>query len=346
MSITFSDDYLLGKPGPAYFFQRLVWSYAITGTLLAAVRVDLFTALAAGPASPADIAARCRTHPLNTEKLLVACAAMGLLEKDGDLYHNTPFADRHLVRGRPTYQGELVEHLGRQWTRWVEIDHFVRTGERGPQELAEGEMMTHLERQEDHRIWITAMHNVAMAGQAEALADALDLSGRRLLCDVGGGPGTYALVLCQRYPQLQAVVLDLPETEPVAQEIFRSFGLEDRVHFRVGDYLQDTYGQGNDVVLLSGVLHGETVEDCHLMLRKAYDSLTPGGLAVVQEILLNDEKTGPLLPALFSLHMTYGTSYAGGEIARWMAEVGFTDVEVRPLKGYAWLNGVVVGTKR
>jgi hypothetical protein len=345
MSITFSDDHLLGKPGPAYFFQHLIWGYAITGTLLAAVRVDLFTALAAGPASPAEVAARCRTHSLSTEKLLVACAAMGLLEKDGDLYHNTPFADRHLVWGRPAYQGELVEHLGRQWTRWCEIDRFVRTGERGPQELAEGEMMTYLEYQEDHRVWILAMHNIAMGGQAEALADALDLSGRRLLCDVGGGPGTYALVLCQRYPQLQAVVLDLPETEPIAKEIIASFNLADRVGFRAADYLRD-YGQGYDVMLLSGVLHGETPADCRVMLRKAYDSLAPGGLAVVQETLLNDEKTGPLLPALFSLHMTYGASYAGGEIAGWMAEVGFTDVEVRPLKGYAWLNGVVVGTKR
>jgi len=152
-------------------------------------------------------------------------------------------------------------------------------------------------------------------------------------------------VLCQRYPQLQAVVLDLPETEPIAKEIIASFNLADRVGFRAADYLRD-YGQGYDVMLLSGVLHGETPADCRVMLRKAYDSLAPGGLAVVQETLLNDEKTGPLLPALFSLHMTYGASYAGGEIAGWMAEVGFTDVEVRPLKGYAWLNGVVVGTKR
>jgi len=345
MTITFSEDNVVGQPGPAHIFKHMIWSYAITGTLLAAVRVNLFTALAEGPATAGESAARCGTHPYNTEKLLVACTAMGLLEKEGGTYRNTACADHYLVHGRPAYQGDLIEHIGRQWTRWGEIEDFVRTGERGPGEAASRSSKGPSERQADHRIWIAVMHNIAMSGQANALAEALDLSGCRHLCDVGGGPGTYALVLCQKYPELTATVLDLAETEPISHEIIASFGLADRVKFRAAGYLEDDYGLDNDVVLLSGVLHGETPQDCRKMLRKAWDSLMPDGLVVVQEILLNDGRTGPLLPALFSLHMTYGSSYTGREIAGWMVEVGFDPAEVRPLAGYAWLNAIVVGKK-
>lgn len=242
------------------------------------------------------------------EKLLVPCTALGLVERRGGRYRNTPFPTRYLVRGRPAYQGDIIarQHL---WERWQELDHYVRTGSRGPKEAQVTAAMTEKEEAETHRTWILAMHNIAMGRQADALAKALDLSSRHLLCDVGRGPGSYALVLCQRYSQLHAIGLDVPDTEPIARETITSFGLEDRVKFRAADYLKDDYGQNNDVVLLSGVLHGETVENCHLTLRKAHESLLPGALMVVQQILLNDHKTGPLLPALFNLHMTYGAAH-------------------------------------
>jgi len=337
------EDFL-GEPGPVHHFHHLIWAYTLTGTLMAANKLDLFTALDLGPATAEEVAARCGAHANCMEKLLVACNALGLVEQRGGRYRNTPFADRYLVRGRPAYQGDIIAHQ-HLWERWQELDHYVRTGSRGPKEAQVKAAMTEEEKAEAHRTWILAMHNIAMAGQADALANALHLSDRRLLCDVGGGPGTYALVLCQRHPQLRAVVLDLPETEPIAREIIASLGMEGRVKFRAADYLKDDYDDGSDVVLLSGVLHGEPVENCHRMLRKAYDSLTPGGLVVVQEILLNDEKTGPLLPALFSLHMTYGAAYTGREIADWMREAGFLKPKVRPLTGYSWLNGLVIGKK-
>jgi len=337
------DDFV-GQPGPVHHFHHLIWGYTLTGVLMAAVKLDLFTALEPGPITSGEVADRCGTHLEWTEKLLIACTALGLVQSRGGRYRNTPFAARYLVRGRPAYQGDIIAHQ-QLWERWQELDHCIRTGVRGPREVRARAEMTREETQEAHRTWIRAMHNIAMAGQADALVDALDLSGRHLLCDVGGGPGTYAVALCQRYPDLHAIVLDVPETEPIALEIIRSAGLEDRVHFQVGNYLHDDYGKEVDAILFSGVLHGEPPEACRRMLRTAYRSLVPGGLVAVQEILLNDEKTGPLLPALFSLHMTDGATYSGSDIAKWVEEAGFARSAVRPLSGYSWLNGLVLGEK-
>src|SRR5437763_1296089 len=85
---------------------------------------------------------------------------------------------------------------------------------------------------------------------AEALAATLDLKGRKTLCDVGGGPGTYAAVLCLRNPELRATVLDDPEVVPVARELIDRFGLKDRINVKPAQILFDSYGDNHDVVLL------------------------------------------------------------------------------------------------
>src|SRR5262249_12012733 len=105
------------------------------------------------------------------------------------------------------------------------------------------------------------------------------------------------------------------------------------------------YGDGYDVVLLSGVLHGLTEANCKKMLRKAYAALEPGGLIVVQELLLDDDEPKPLLPALFSLNMTLGASYSAAEIMSWLYATGFVKAEVKDLEGAPWLDHIILAKK-
>lgn len=344
MNLLSLQDNFLGEPGEVYYFQHIIWAYTFTGVLVAANKLDIFTILSRRPASADEIALQISADPASVKKLLIACNALRLVERQGEYYQNTAFANRYLVRDRPGYLGNIIAHQ-HLWERWQELDYFIRTGSRGPKEKRIKTERGKEEMFQAHRTWILAMHDIAMSGQADALASSLELSGQRMLCDVGGGPGTYAIELCRRYPQMKAIVLDLPETEPIAQEIIHSSGMSDRVSFKAADYLKDDYGLDFDVVLLSGVLHGETPEDCQQMLRKVFQSLKPGGLVVVQEILLNEEKTGPLLFAIFNLHMTSGAAYTGQEISAWMQEAGFVSVKVQPLTGYSWLNAIIIGEK-
>lgn len=344
MDLLSLQDNFLGEPGEVYYFQHIIWAYTFTGVLMAANKLDIFTVLYKRPVSADEVAIKINADPTGVKKLLIACNALRLVERKGDVYQNTPFADRYLVKGRPGYLGNIIAHQ-HLWERWQELDYFVRTGSRGPKEKRIKTGRGKEEVFQAHRTWILAMYDIATSGQADSLANSLELSDRRTLCDVGGGPGTYAIELCRRYPQMQAIVLDLPETEPIAKEIINSSGISDRVFFKAADYLKDDYGRDFDVVLLSGVLHGETHEDCQYMLRKAFHSLRSGGLVVVQEILLNEEKTGPLLSAIFNLHMTNGATYTGEEISALMQDAGFISVKTQPLNGYSWLNAVILGEK-
>lgn len=306
---------------------RLLGGWQPAQVLMAANHLDFFNAIDEGALSAEEVATRCKCHHRPTERLLNACAALGILEKEGPLYRNSPEALESLVRGKPTYMGDMIAHLADLWEPWGKLHEAVRNNR--------PVIITHdASRGPDvHRNFILAMHNGAMP-DAPLLAEALDLSGRHQLFDVGGGPGTYSIFLVKRYPGLRAIVFDIPQTIPIAKEIIAQSGVVDRVTTRSGDYLKDDFGQGNDVVLLSGILHSEGPECNRSIFAKAYASLIPGGIVVVRENLINEEGTSPIRAVLFSLNMvvnTYeGKSYSASEVMNLMESVGFVESAVVP----------------
>lgn len=313
----------------------LATAFWASGTVIAAVKLALFTKLGDDKLSADAIARKIGGNKRWTEKLLIACASLGLLEKDGKLYKNSPVALEYLVEGKACYQGDFLLHLGNMWNRFATLDQTIKTGIRNEDST----------RPETSRAWILSSHNIAMSGQAEALAKSLKLKGYKRLCDIGGGPGTYSAVLCLNNPDLQATVLEDPEVVPVAQELILKVGLQDRITVKPFQLLFDSYGEGYDLLLLSGVLHGMTEANCKKLLRKAFSALEKDGLLVVQELLLDDEEPKPVLSALFSLNMTLGASYSASEIMQWIYETGFVKAEVKELKDGFMLDHIITAKK-
>jgi len=166
---------------------------------------------------------------------------------------------------------------------------------------------------------------------APGIAQSIDLSGRRLLLDLGGGPGTYAIHFCRANPDLSAVVFDLPTTRAFAEGTIARFDLSQRISFIAGDYHADPVPSGFDAAWLSHVLHADGPAACAALLHKAVAALDPGGILMVQEFILDDAKDGPQFPALFSLNMLLGTeagqSYSQSELAGMMSKAGLSDIE-------------------
>ncbi|MDL2260380.1 FAD-dependent oxidoreductase, partial [Deltaproteobacteria bacterium OttesenSCG-928-K17] len=177
--------------------------------------------------------------------------------------------------------------------------------------------------------FLMGMFNIARQ-QADIVAAGLDLSGRARLLDLGGGPGTYAIYFCLRNPDLKAVIFDMPTTEKFARATIARFGLQDRVDFIGGDFLESELPKGFDAVWLSQVLHGEKPADAARLVARGASVLNPGGLLNVQEFILNDDRRGPAQPALFSLNMLVqtpgGQAYTEGEIKAMMEGAGLGDI--------------------
>lgn len=310
-----------------------------SGAIIAAIKLGIFTKLENNPSSSDSLARKLGLNKRWTEKLLTACAAMGMLEKSNSYFSNSPTASQYLVEDKAHYQGAFLLHLGSLWERFGTLSSTVETGTRNDSQTTERTD------NESGRSWILSSHNVAMSGQAEALARVLDLSGYKHLCDVGGGPGTYAAVLCLRNPSLQATVLDDPEVIPYAQEIIEASGLKERVTVKPAQVPFHTYDEEYDVMLVSGVLHGFSEATCKKILRKIYKALSTDGMIAIQEMLLDDEEAKPLLPALFSLNMTMGETYSAAQIMSWLYDAGFVKAEVKEITDGPWMDHVIIARK-
>jgi cyclopropane fatty-acyl-phospholipid synthase-like methyltransferase len=182
---------------------------------------------------------------------------------------------------------------------------------------------------------------------APRLAPQVDLSKKRRLLDLGGGPGTYAIFFCRHHPDLKATVFDLETTRPFAEKVFERFDMKDRITFHGGDYLKDEIPGTYDVVWLSHILHGEGPDECRTLVQKAVSVLEPGGLILIHDFILDDTLDRPLFPALFSLNMLLGTakgqSYSEGQIIDMLRGAGVGNIHRHPFRGPTE-SGILMGT--
>jgi hypothetical protein len=303
---------------------HLSWTYRVSRLVQVASTTGIFERLGAGPATPTQVAGDLHLDAAMVEKVLMPLAAMGLVARAGTRWQLSARARATLVGGSPFYQGNTLAHSGQVWSFWNDLEVIVR-GKRGgwryAEEVEAGPPLR------SHRDFILAMHNMAMAGRAAELADRVDLKGRRMLMDVGGGPGTYAMALCERNRGLTATVLDLPETVKIAREVIARLGMSGRVRTRVGDWDKDEFGSDNDAVLMSNILHGPSSR-AEMKLAKAHRSLVAGGLLIVQDFLMNAAKTGPLIPAMFNLVVG---AFSRPELVDRIGAAGFARIKVRPM---------------
>ena len=288
----------------------------------AAAATTIPEALADGTATAESVARDRRLDARMVEKVLIVLAALGLAARDGRRWRLTPKAAATLLPGAPLYQGNILAHHAQVGAFWADLESAIRGGQGGWVFSPDGH-----DRMRSYRDFVLGMHNLAMAGRAAAFCDRVDLSGRRTLVDVGGGPASYAMALAERYPALSATVLDLPEAVEIARGLIERFGMADRVRAEVGDWNEVAFGTGVDVVLMSNVLHGPG-RGAEERLAKAHRDLAPGGLLLVQDFLLNPERTGPLVPAVFNLMVG---AFSLPEMRDHITGAGFGEPAVRPM---------------
>jgi hypothetical protein len=294
--------------------------------LIAANRLGVFTQLNDRQLSASDVAAECHADPRMMEMLLNACVAERLLIKENGHYRNSATAGMFLVRGRPAFLGDALKYTEDLYPVWGQLEQAIRTSR--PPLPAEDYLGSDVEKT---RNFVYGMHNRAL-GIASAVVAGLDLQGRRRMLDVGGGPGTYSILLVRKTPGLRSTVFDLPPVAQIAKEIIASCNCSDRIDVAPGDYLLDSFAEGNDVVLMSGMMHREVEEKCRLLLTKAGSSLVAGGMVIVTDVMFDDvAKTSPPLAALFALNMMLtseqGSTHSRPEMLQWMADAGFTNLK-------------------
>jgi hypothetical protein len=84
--------------------QNIGFGFKHAAALMAAIELSLFTKISEGASTIEEISSACGLSLLNAERLVVACAALRLIEKRDGKYVNGPDIEMYLAEGRPRPQ--------------------------------------------------------------------------------------------------------------------------------------------------------------------------------------------------------------------------------------------------
>lgn len=306
MSSEFTGASTLGAPLPdPKPVLDIIDGMRISKAVYAALELGVFDVLKENSLAIAECAEQLDCNPQALERLLDACTAAGLLEKRDGRYCNTQLASVYISRSSPnTLAGYMLYANRIHWRLWEHLEDAVTEGSaRWSQTFGEKENIF------DHffvtdaakETFLAAMHGMGTLS-SPAVAAAFDLSSHRIAADLGGATGHLVASICERYPSVRGIVFDLPRVIAVTRKRLSAAGLEDRVSVVEGDFFNDPLPEA-DLYCLGRIFHDWNEEKIRALLRKMHAALPEGGAILLAEVLLNDDKTGPLSGLLQSLNM-------------------------------------------
>ena len=311
----------------------LAAGFVYTQILHACVELDLFEMLRAGPLSLDELATRMRLPRDGAERLLRAAVALRLIDARGPLRfglgpHGAALLGNPGALSMVSHHRILYEDLADPValfrgdgppTRLSRFWAYARGGDRAGVSDAEASAYS-------------ALMTESQTLVRRDILDAISLRAARSLVDIGGGEGAFAAEAATRFPQLDAMVFDLPAVARRAQVRFEALGLAPRVSAQGGDFYADELPQGADVMTLVRVLHDHDDAAAQALLHKIQRALAPGGRLVIAEPMAGvkgAEAMGDAYFGVYLLAMGSGRPRPAEEISAMLRSAGFT--RIRPV---------------
>jgi acetylserotonin O-methyltransferase len=337
----------MSLPDPAPIID-LIEAFRRSKTMFAAASMGIFDLLHEAPAGAADLAVRLSAHADATERLLDACAALGLLRKRDGIYENEPVTDTYLRAGSPhTLYGYVRYSDAALYPMWNNLADAIREGShRWTQTFGmEGPIFSHFFRTDSAmRDFLRGMHGFGQLTSPKVVT-AFDLGRFRRIVDLGGATGHLVIAACEHYPELRGLVFDLPRVTDLAREEIARSAARDRIEVVAGDFFEDELPLA-DLYSVGRILHDWNQDRIGRLLSRIFDRLPAGGGLLVAEKLLEEDGVGPLPVNMQSLNMlicTEGKERSLSEYARLLRSAGFGAVEGRrtgvPLDAILALKG-------
>lgn len=306
----------------------LTAGFVYSQVLFACVQLRLLEHLAAGPRSVPELAQQLQLPESGARRLLLAAASLRLVAPRGAGFGLGDLGAAML--GNPSIAA-MVSHHRALYADLADPVALLRGGIAG--------QATQLA-----AYWpYAADAAVANPGAAEAgnysqlMADSQALiagdilasysfSRHRLLLDVAGGQGAFISAVLQRWPRLQAQVLDLPAVAERASARFAASGLAARATAVGGNMFTAELPPGADVISLVRVLHDHDDAPALALLRASRAALAPGGCLLIAEPMAGTPGAEPAGDAYFGFYllaMGSGRPRTAGELKDMARVAGF-----------------------
>lgn len=303
--------------------NTLANSFQQSRILLSAIELGLFTVLDKHMLHSKEVAQKINADERATDRLMNALVALGFLRKVNGRFYNAESASQYLVKGKPEFMGGLFHSIG-LWSTWGSLTESVKAGTSDAEHKPSSGGIDWLES------FIGAMHHRGVK-EAKIIAMMLDLSNAKRMLDVGGGSGVFAMEFIKKISNMNAVVFDLPDVIPITGRYVAEEKMTEKISFISGNYLADDFGDGYDLILLSAIVHINSLEENNLLIKKCYNSLNSGGQIVIRDWVMNEDRTEPAGGAYFALNMLVGTergdTYTESEMRSWFTNAGIKKIE-------------------
>lgn len=311
--------------------------------------MGVFTELANRPEDLETLHRRLGLHPRAARDFLDTLAAIGFLSREDGKYANTPATDFYLDRHKPSYIGGILEMANqRLYGHWSHLTEALRTGrhQNEAKDAAGAESPFEALYADPARLkgFLAAMTGISR-GANLAIARQVAWSQYQTFADVGTAQGDLAVQVALANPHLQGIGFDLAEVGPVFEEYAEQHGLAGRLRFEGGNFFEDPLPKV-DVITMGHILHDWNLDEKKMLLRKAYEAVSPGGAVVAYDAVIDDDRSQNAFGLMMSLNMLIetpgGFDYTGADCMGWMKEVGFRETLVEHLVGP---DSMVVGIK-
>jgi acetylserotonin N-methyltransferase len=312
----------------------LIEAFRRSKAMFTAVSLGVFDRLAEAPSTAGALAAALPADEAALERLLDACTGLGLLEKQNGLYRNTPTAFTYLTRqSEQTLAGYVLYSDRVLYRLWGHLEDAVRAGTHRWEQAfnLQGPIFDAFFRTDEAKeTFIRGMHGLGVLS-SPAVVRVFNLNRFRTLCDLGGASGHLAIAACERYGALRGIVFDLPGVVGIAERAIDASPARDRLSVHAGDFFHDPLPPA-DLYAMGRILHDWSEPRLHLLLRRVFDALPPGGGLLIAEAILDEDKSGPVPAQMQSLNMlvcTEGRERTESEYRVLLQQTGFTSVEAR-----------------
>src|SRR5262245_20464504 len=320
-------------PSPALFFDTIS-AYHRTEALRAAIELDLFSQVAVGHHTAAELAGACQAAPRGIRILADYLTILGFFRKVGERYERPADAMVFLDRKSPAYLGGTLRFLLAPGMKEC-FQSLTAAVQRGGTAVSDEGTVS-----QDNPIWVDFARAMAplMQMPAQLLAGLVGAdTGQPLrVLDVAAGHGLFGIAVANQFRQAHVTALDWPNVLAVAEENARRAGIGERYALRPGSAFDIDWGGPYDVVLLTNFLHHFDVPTCERLAAKAHAALAPGGRALPLDFIPDPDRITPPSTATFALVMlattARGDAYPFADYQAVFAKAGFLRSEFHPLQ--------------
>lgn len=294
--------------------------------------LDFFTWLDGHPASIEKICEHFEIQPLPADVMLTLFAAMGLTEREDDVFKLTVLGREHLTRSSPWNLGPYFETM-KDRPQTLDMLKVLRTGKPANFGSYDPQAWAQAMERPDFAASFTAGMDCRGVLLGPAMAKNLDLSNHHALLDVGGGSGIYACAVVANHPHLRAAVMEKPPVDRITSEAIAKQGFDGKVGVIAQDMFEGDWPKEFDVHLMSNVLHDWNEATVRDLLAHSHAALPIGGILLLHDAYINEDKTGPLHVAEYSallMQITEGKCYSLGEMREFLQGAGFEWLDHQP----------------